>query len=93
MTRTSRKYDHINNTLYVWQPGKHDTNVVSMLGQRRIRWPNIETALVLCIVYVWLSPLYPSAEKVNRVTATQKGGSTMGQLYIELVQLWFYLWV
>ena len=30
----------------------HTPNVVSMLGQQRRQWPNIETALSECLVFV-----------------------------------------
>ena len=37
-------------------PNKHKHNAVFMLGQRRIRWANIETALYKCLVFARNGP-------------------------------------
>ena len=41
---------------------RHSSNAVSMLGHRLRRWPNIETALGVCIVFAGATQLSRDAE-------------------------------
>ena len=36
---------------------RHSPDTVLMLGQRRRRWPNIETVLVECLVFAGMEPV------------------------------------